>query len=183
VFGPISAAKDINSLAFGTLLDILVNKPRVKEAVALYFDGVNTWFTIVERATFERDLEANWDNLSAETSAMALCMALIARPPNQKSSKGIADPVYTSTGAILKVVRSNCPMSVKLLQAVLLVAMYEFSHALPDQAYASLGECLQMTKVLRWHNPWFWSDERRASKPGELKLCSILWWAIVYLDR
>ncbi|KAK4042252.1 hypothetical protein C8A01DRAFT_33752 [Parachaetomium inaequale] len=182
VFGPISAAKDINSLAFGTLLDILVNKPRVKEAVALYFDGVNTWFTIVERATFERDLEANWGNLSAETSAMALCMALIARPPNQKSSKGLGDTVYLSTTAILKVIRSRVPMSIKMLQAELLVAMYEFSHSMPQQAYSSLGSCLQMTKVFGWHNPSFWSDERRASKPGELKLCSILWWAIVYID-
>jgi hypothetical protein len=182
VYGPISAAKDIHSLTFGTLLDILVNKPRVKESVSLYFNGVNTWFNIIERASFERDLEARWDNLPAETSAMALCMALVARPPNQKSSKGMGDTVYPTTKAILGLVQSKLPMSVHMLQAELLVAMYEFSHAMPQQAYMSLGHCLQMTKAFGWHNVAFWSPDRQASKTGELKLNSILWWAIVYLD-
>ncbi|KAK3300152.1 uncharacterized protein B0H64DRAFT_414237 [Chaetomium fimeti] len=174
VYGPISAAKDIHSLTFGTLLDILVSKPRVKEAVSLYFGGVNTWFTIVERASFERDLEAGWDNLPAERSAMALCMALVARPPNQKSSKGMGDTVYPTTKAILGLVQSKLPMSVHMLQAELLVAMYEFSQAMPQQAYMSLGHCLQMTKAFGWHNAAFWTPDRQASNPGELKLNSIL---------
>ncbi|KAL2166908.1 hypothetical protein VTG60DRAFT_2016 [Thermothelomyces hinnuleus] len=182
VFGPISAARDIHSLAFGTLLDILVNKQGIKEAISSYFDGVNTWFTVVERAAFERELEANWGNLQAETSAMALSMALIARPPNQKSSKGMGDTVYLSTKAILSLVQSKVPISTKMLQAELLVAMYEFSHSMPQQAYLSLGRCLQMTKAMGWHDPTFWALEKQISRPADLKLCSILWWAIVYVD-
>ena len=182
VFGPISSAKDVNSLAFGTLLDILVNKARVREAVSAYFGGVNTWFTIIEKAGFERELDENWDNLAAEASVLTLCMALIARPPNQKSSKGMGDTVYHSTKAILSLVQSKVPLSVQLLQAELLVAIYEYSHSKPQQAYLSLGRCLQMTKALEWHNPDFWSAERQASMPRDLKLNSILWWAIVYVD-
>lgn len=182
IFGPIAAAKDIHSLAFGTLLDILVNKPRVKEAVSLYFNGVNTWFTIVEKATFDRQLEATWDDLPAETSVMALCMALIARPPNQKPSKGMGDTVYHTTKAIVNLVQSKAPMSVQLLQAELLVAMYELSQSMPQQAYLSLGGCVQMTKAFKWHDPGFWTEQRQKDIPGELKLCSILWWAIVYVD-
>ncbi len=109
-------------------------------------------------------------------------MALIARPPNQKSSKGMGDTVYHSTKAILSLVQSKVPLSVQLLQAELLVAMYEYSHSKPQQAYLSLGRCLQMTKALEWHNPDFWSAERQASMPRDLKLNSILWWAIVYVD-
>ncbi len=182
VFGPISSAKDVNSLTFGTLLDILVNKARVREAVSAYFGGVNTWFTIIERAGFERELNETWDNLSAEASVLTLCMALIARPPHQKSSKGMGDTVYHSTKAILSLVQSKVPMSVQLLQAELLVAMYEYSHSKPQQAYLSLGRCLQITKALEWHNPVFWSIERQGSMPKDMKLCSILWWAIVYID-
>lgn len=182
MFGPISAAKDIHSLAYGTLLDIFVNKQGIKEAVSSYFDGVNTWFTVVERAAFERELETHWENLRAETSAVALCMALIARPPNQKSSKGMGDTVYPSTKAILSLVQSRVPISTKMLQAELLIAMYEFSHSMPQQAYLSLGRCIQMTKAMGWHGATFWSAERQMSRPADLKLCSILWWAIVHLD-
>ncbi|KAL2165399.1 hypothetical protein VTH06DRAFT_697 [Thermothelomyces fergusii] len=182
VLGPISAAKDIHSLAFGTLLDIFVNKQGIREAVSSYFDGVNTWFTVVERAAFERELESDWDNLRAETSATALCMALIARPPNQRSSKGMGDTVYPSTKAILSLVQSKVPISTRMLQAELLVAMYEFSHAMPQQAYLTLGRCLQMTRAMGWHEAAFWSLEKQMATPADLKLCSILWWAIVYVD-
>ncbi|KAH6650986.1 hypothetical protein F5144DRAFT_480445 [Chaetomium tenue] len=174
LYGPISAAKDIHSLTFGTLLEILINKPRVKEAVSLYFSGVNTWFTVIERASFERDLEANWGNLPAEQSAMALCMALVAHPPNQKSSKGMGDTVYPTTKTILGLVQSKLPMSVRMLQAELLIAMYEFSQAMPQQAYMSLGHCLQMTKAFGWHNEGFWAIDKQMTEPAEMKLNAIL---------
>jgi hypothetical protein len=183
LFGPISSAKDVHSLAFGTLLDILVNRPRVREAVSLYFAGINTtWFTIVERTGFEHELDATWDDLSAEMSVLTLCMALVARPPNQKPTKGMGDAVYHSTKAILSLVQSKVPMSVQLLQTELLVAMYELAQSMPQQAYLSIGRCLQMTKAFGWHNPTFWSVDNQAAMPRELKLYSILWWTIVYID-
>ncbi|KAK4243483.1 hypothetical protein C7999DRAFT_18162 [Corynascus novoguineensis] len=174
VYGPISAAKDVHSLAFGTLLEILVHKQRIRETVSSYFDGVNTWFTIIERQSFERELEANWGSVQAETSAAALCMALVARPPNQKSSKGLGDNLYSSTKAILSVVQSRVPVSIKMLQAELLVALYEFSHSMSQQAYFTLGRCLQMTKALGWHREGFWALDKQVSAPANLKLCSIL---------
>jgi hypothetical protein len=181
LFSPIYSAKSIDTLTFGTLLDVLITKQRVKEAVSLYFRGVNTWFTIIEKAGYERQLGAAWDKLPAEASVLALCMALIARPPNQKSSK-MGDTVYHTTKAILSLVQSKVPMSVPLLQAELLVAMYEFSQSMPQQAYLSLGRCLQMTKAFGWHGAVFWAEDRKASMARDLKLYSILWWAIVYLD-
>jgi hypothetical protein len=182
--GPILSGKDVHSVAFGTLLDIHHNKPKVKEAVSKYFDGVNTWFTVVERTSFEEQLETFWDGLSAEASVLALCMALIASPPNQKQSKGMGDTTYHSIKTVLAFVQSKIPKSVQVLQAELLVALYEFSHGMPEQAYRSLGNCLQTTKMLGWHNSNFWAIDNQVSlhRLRELKLCSILWWAIVYVD-
>ncbi|KAK4242707.1 hypothetical protein C8A03DRAFT_40048 [Achaetomium macrosporum] len=181
LFSPIYSAKSIDTLTFGTLLDILITKKRAKEAVSLYFNGVNTWFPIIEKASYEKQLDMAWDKLPAEASVLALCMALIARPPNQKSSK-IGDTVYHSTKAILSLVQSKAPISVQLLQAELLVALYEFSQSMPQQAYLSLGRCLQMTKAFGWHGAEFWAEDRKAFMAKDLKLSSILWWAIVFLD-
>jgi hypothetical protein len=113
---------------------------------------------------------------------MALSMALIARPPNQKSSKGMGDIAYHTTKAIVNLVQSKVPMSVPMLQAELLVTLYELSQSMPEQAYLSLGRCVQMTKAFKWHGPGFWTERRQKEMTGELKLCSILWWAIVYVD-
>jgi hypothetical protein len=65
---------------------------------------------------------------------MALSMALIARPPNQKSSKGMGDIAYHTTKAIVNLVQSKVPMSVPMLQAELLVTLYELSQSMPEQA-------------------------------------------------
>ena len=74
----------------------------------------------------------------------------IARPPNQKSSKGMGDIAYHTTKAIVNLVQSKVPMSVPMLQAELLVTLYELSQSMPDQAYLSLGRCVQMTKAFKW---------------------------------
>ncbi|KAK4129206.1 hypothetical protein N657DRAFT_639781 [Parathielavia appendiculata] len=185
-FSPISSAKDIDTYAYGTLMEIHHNKSKVMDAVSLYFDGINTWFTIIERVSFEAQLESTWDDLSAETSIMVLCMALVALPSNQKQGRGMADATYTSIKSVLSAVQSELPipMSVPLLQAELLVALYEFSHSMPQQAYLSLGRCFQMTRALGWHDSAFWSSVEHGEPTmlRQLKLKSILWWAIVYID-
>jgi fumarate reductase subunit D len=183
--GPILSGKDVHSVAFGTLLDIHHNRSKVHDAVWQYFNGVNTWFTIVERASFEDQLETSWDNLPAEASILALCMALIALPANQKQSKGMGDTAYHSIKAVLAFVQSKITKSVQLLQAELLIALYEFSHGMPEQAYRSLGNCLQTTKMLGWHDSNLWcaiNNQMSLPRLRELKLYSILWWAIVYVD-
>ncbi|KAL2127797.1 hypothetical protein VTI74DRAFT_10157 [Chaetomium olivicolor] len=177
----ICAAKNLDTLAFGNLLENLLTRQGTREAVSAYFSGVNTWFSIIERASFERELETTWGNLSAGTSILALAIALIARPPNSRPAK-LGDSTYHSTKAVLSLVQSKAPLSTQLLQAELLVALYEFSQSMPQQAYLSVGRCLHITKALRWHEAWFWTPDRQASMPRDLKLCSILWWAIVYLD-
>jgi hypothetical protein len=158
------------------------NRQGLERAVSSYFAGVNTWFTIVERATFEKQLSETWQNPSAETCALALCMSMIARPPNPTPGSVVQDSVYQTAKSLLGLIQSSVPMSTQLLQAELLVSMYEFSHSLPQQAYLTLGRCFQMTKAFGWHNKLFWAVERKQSMPRELKLCSILWWSIVYVD-
>lgn len=182
VFTAIYSAKDIHSLACGAVLDILGNQHRAREAVAAYFEGVNRWFTIVDQPGFEVRFDDMWEKPSAETCVLVLAMSIVASPPSPKSGKGMGDAVYHSTKAILSLVQSSLPMSTQLLQAELLVALYEFSHSMPQQAYLSLGRCVHMARAFGWHNKTFWSDVQRASGPRELKLCSILWWEIVYVD-
>ncbi|KAJ4296979.1 hypothetical protein N0V88_003895 [Collariella sp. IMI 366227] len=177
----ICAAKNVDSLAFGNLLENLLTHQGTREAVSAFFSGVHTWFPIVERAGFEQELETTWGNLSAGMSILTLAIALVARPPNSRPSK-LGDSTYHSTKTVLSLVQSKAPLSTQLLQAELLVALYEFSQSMPQQAYMSVGRCLHITRALRWHETWFWTAERQATMPRELKLCSILWWATVYLD-
>jgi hypothetical protein len=182
LFASMDTTEDVHSFSCRCLSDILGHRQGVEHVVASYFSGVNTWFTVVERATFDASLEEMWKTPSAETAVLVLCMRLIIRSPMSNSVAGMADSLYLSAKTMLNLVQSKVALSMPLLQAELLVAMYEFSHAMPQQAYMTVGRCFQITKAFGWHYEPFWSDERQALAPRELKLCSILWWAVVYID-
>ncbi|KAL2258118.1 hypothetical protein VTK26DRAFT_8700 [Humicola hyalothermophila] len=194
LFQAVELAKDIHSLAFTTLLATHRTPQQVEQTVASYFKSVNTWFAVIEQTDFAKQLAAMWENPTADTCVLVLCISVIARapaPPSPESSpkskpkrspKGLGDNAYHCAKATLALVQSKLSVTRMLLQAELLIAMYEFSNGMLQQAYLSLGRCVQITKVLGWHNSQFWTLDRQAAEARDLKLCSILWWAIVHLD-
>ncbi|KAK0746420.1 hypothetical protein B0T18DRAFT_390872 [Schizothecium vesticola] len=183
LFASMDSTEDIHSFACRCLPDILGHRQAIEHVVASYFGGVNTWFTILERSTFSTDVEAMWETPSAETAVLLVCMRLIVRAPADNAAvAGMGDSLYLAAKTMLSLVQSKVPLSIPLLQAELIVAMYEYSHSMPQQAYMTVGRCFQITKAFGWHYEPFWSEERQSLAPAHLKLCSILWWAVVYID-
>ncbi|KAK4218260.1 hypothetical protein QBC37DRAFT_369207 [Rhypophila decipiens] len=182
LFATMDAMEGIHSYVFRTLLEVAESRQGVENVTQAYFRDVNTWFSVVPQGLFERQLDEMWMNPSAETAVLVLCMRLIIRPPTANPLSGMADRHYLSTKTMLSIVQSKVPMSTALLQAELLVALYEFRHSMPQQAYMSAGNCFQMSRAFGWHNKSFWALGPQSPGPRELKLCSILWWAIVYVD-
>jgi len=182
LFASMDSTEDVHSYSYRCLSDILGHRQGIKHVAVSYFSGVNSWFTVIERAAFDASLEEMWKKPSAETVALVLCMSLIIRTPMSDSVAGMSDSLYLSAKTLLNLVQSKVALSMPLLQAELLVALYEFSHAMPQQAYMTVGRCFHITKAFGWHYELFWSKERQTLAPRELKLCSILWWAVVYID-
>jgi len=182
LFATMDALEDIHHYVFRTLLEVAENRQGVENVTQAYFRDVNTWFTVVQQGAFERQLDDMWVSPSAETAVLVLCMRLIIRPPNANPFSGMADRHYLSTKTMLSIVQSKVPLSISLLQAELLISLYEFSHSMPQQAYMSVGNCFQMSRAFGWHSKSFWTLGPQSHGPRELKLCSILWWAIVYVD-
>lgn len=182
LFATMDSTEGIHSYVFRTLLEVVESRQGVENVTQAYFRDVNSLFTIIPEGLFERQLDEMWMNPSAETAVLVLCMRLIIRPPNANPLSGMADRHYLSTKTMLSIVQSKVPMSIPLLQAELLIALYEYKHAMPQQAYMSVGNCFQMSRAFGWHNKSFWTLGPQSPGPRELKLCSILWWAIVYVD-
>jgi hypothetical protein len=182
LFGSLNSGEDIHLFMFRSLCDTVGHRQAVEHVATYYFNSVNNWFTIVEKTSFDSQVEQMWSIPSAEVALLILCMLLIIRTPNN-SGAPMDDGLYLSVKTAFTLVHSKVPNSTSLLQAQLLIALYEYSHGLPQQAYMSMGTCLQMTRSFGWHLRSFWSEERQQLLPGDLKLDSILWWALVYLDR
>ncbi|KAH8899263.1 hypothetical protein GQ53DRAFT_777020 [Thozetella sp. PMI_491] len=182
MFAPMDAGETVHTFAMRCLRDVLGSRQGVENVVAYYFNSTNSWFTIIEKEAFDSQLEEMWSAPSAEMGVVILCMFLVTRSPQDNPVGGMNDAAYLSAKTLLALVQSKVALSLPLLQAQLLISLYEFSHAMPQQAYMSVGACCTMSKAFGWHGKLFWAEERQSMAPRDLKMCSILWWAIVFVD-
>ncbi|KAK3987018.1 hypothetical protein QBC44DRAFT_310723 [Cladorrhinum sp. PSN332] len=181
--GSIRSAMDIHHLAFRSMMEIVGDRQGIEQAVSSYFTVAHTWMTILDRSNFERQIESIWQNPSAETCVLVICMALLARPSISTPNFPLGDSNYHSVKALLSLVHSSGQtLTTASIQAELLIAQYEYSNGLPQQAYFSVGRCFQMSRASGWHGKLFWEESRRQNLSSELKLASTLWWAIVHID-
>lgn len=155
----------------------------IESNVSHYFGTINTWFTIVERTSFEERLGAIWTEPSAEIGLLALCMHLIVRPPSEGHMLSMQNSTYHSVKTLCGVVAASAPLSISVLQANLLTCLYELGHLMPQQAYLTLGACSTIVRAFGWLDESFWGQDQWLGRARELKLCSILWWSMVFLEK
>ncbi|CAN8101052.1 unnamed protein product [Discula destructiva] len=183
LFAPLESTEDAHSFVFRSLTQIMGDRVTAESNVQYYFGNINTWFSVVERASFQERMERMWAEPSAETALLALCMHLVIRPPDKGPIASMQSSLYHSVKTLCGIVAAKTPLSVSLLQANLLVCLYELGQLMPQQAYLTLGTCCTIVRAFHWPEESFWAQDQWILRPGELKLCSILWWSMVFLEN
>lgn len=183
LFSSLENCEDIHQFVGRSLTQVIGDRPTIETVVKFYFQSVNSWFTIIERTNFEEHLQHMWLEPSAEAGLLLLCMLLIIRTPDESFGPSMQNSLYFSVKSTFSVVESKVPLSIPLLQARLLIALYELVHLMPQQAFMSIGSCIQMCRAFGWLEESFWAADRQPLRAAELKLYSILWWAVSFLDR
>lgn len=183
IFAPLETTEDVHSFVFRSLKQIMGDRSTAESNVRYYFGTINTWFTVIERASFEERMGRLWAEPSAETALLALCMHLIIRPPEEHPMMSMQNSPYHSVKTLCGIVAAKTPLSVSVVQANLLVCLYELGHLMPQQAYLTLGTCSTIVRAFGWLDESFWRQEQWIVRPGELKLCSLLWWSMIFLDE
>ena len=183
LFSTLENCEDIHHFVCRSLAQVIGDQSTVESVVKYYFQSVNSWFTVIEKSDFEERLQRMWSEPSAEVGLLLLCMLLVVRTPDDNFGSSMQNSLYFSVKSTFSVVEAKVPLSVPLLQAKLLIALYELTQLMPQQAYMSVGSCVQMCRAFGWLEESFWAAERQLLNPAELKLYSILWWAISFLDR
>lgn len=183
LFAPLETTDDVHSFLFRSLSQTVGDRIAIESIVSHYFGTINTWFTVVERTSFEERLSILWAEPSAETGLLALCMHLIVRPPNEGQILSMQNSTYHSVKTLCGIVAADVPLSTSVLQANLLVCLYELGHLMPQQAYLTLGACSTIVRAFGWLEDSFWRQDQWLGRARELKLCSILWWSMVFLEK
>lgn len=183
LFAPLETTEDVHHFISRSLAQIMGDRLTTESIVRHYFSTINAWFTIIERAGFEDRLERMWTEPSAETGLLALCILLIVRSPEESPLVSMQNSLYHSVKTLCGIVAARAPLSTSLLQANLLLCLYEVCHLMPQQAYLTLGTCITIVRAFGWLEESFWGQDQWIVRARELKLCSILWWSLVFLER
>ncbi|KKO99131.1 hypothetical protein THAR02_08765 [Trichoderma harzianum] len=146
-----------------------------------YFATIHLWMPIVSNPRCFNTLLNPLSFDRADVALLCLAMKLNLWLPTASSS----DPhttTYIAARQFLYGLEISGTLSLPILQAAILITIYEIGHAIYPAAYASISVCIQYAaalglewKTTSWRDgdqDWIESEERRR-----------VWWAIVILER
>ncbi|KAL5089157.1 hypothetical protein Trisim1_006010 [Trichoderma cf. simile WF8] len=160
----------------------LGSREQLRSDIDTYFASVHVFFPIVSKLRIYRVLNGDVNILDPDMVILSLAMKMHCQPRTEY------DLVRTEMYALVKQgcleAEQNNVFSVKLLQAFLLVALYEIGNAIYPATYLTIGHCARLGYAMGIHNrlnapqmfsqpvSWAEAEERRR-----------VWWAVILLDR
>jgi hypothetical protein len=152
------------------------------EAVALrFFDAIQGWMPFVSKKRFCDLCQYPLVLARADLALLVFCMHLVAEVLPEET-RNPQTPTYFSAKQFYLEVEAAGFLSIQVLQAGVLISLYELGHAIYPSAYLSIGACARYAYALginrnatsQFSMPFTWieQEERRRA-----------WWAIVILDR
>lgn len=165
------------------IYQLLGNVDGLKGITARFFTTTHTWFPILSRKRFEMML----NNLGFEPLpdvALLFCAMRLLTDEGSNCHNSTRTNSYWSVKNFAMTLEANAVMTPQLLQANVLIAVYELGHAIYPAAYLSIGKCATLGKAFGLDNR---KDApqmlRRYGAWTELEELRRLWWAILLLDR
>lgn len=122
----------------------------MQAVISDFFDTVHPWMSIVSKKRMTRNmLNPLWE-AGPDLALLFLCMKLMITRP-QESLESAHHPVYTAAKRFLALMESSGMTSLLVLQAYVLVALYEIGQAIYPAAWMSVGACVRYGLLLGIH--------------------------------
>lgn len=161
------------------ILSILNQGNSILETSRLYFDTIHQWIPIISKKRLE--LGISLEDGRPEVALLFLAMKLNSYPPPAGDK---FDPIYSAAKNFMVTLEASGAVSLIYLQAMTLMAVYEYSHSIYPAAWMTVGSCARLAELLGI-SPG--KDSMNIMSPittwTELEEKRRLWWAIYVLDR
>jgi hypothetical protein len=124
----------------------------VDDISARYFQSFHAYLPIVSRRRFHSSLITANTTPSAGFSVLLLSICLVTSSRKREPCIGSAtntpavdrQSLYLTTRSIIAQVQGLFPPSIHLIQAGILLALYEYALGKPDDAFATIAGCARM---------------------------------------
>ena len=171
----------------------------VDDISARYFQGFHSHLPIISRIYFCHNIATSKTAPRADLSILLLTICLITQAPalEYRSGQGVAQAVverqslYLAVRSLFAQVQVACPPSVPLIQAGILLAVYEYLHSRPDDAFATLAGSTRLAYTARIYTG---TPYRTKMTPAfgqnaetefllEAEEAANTWWGLVICER
>lgn len=154
-----------------------------ESTVTAYFKDIHWWIPMVSKTRLSEDLVKSVSVASADLRLLVLAMkVLLWRPSSQEPSDAKTRQYITVKNTVEEAISAGM-LTLWLLQAQILLAIYEMGHAIYPAAYLTIGACARYGAALGVDlsiDPGF-SDPQIGRLEMEERRRT--WWAILILDR
>lgn len=159
----------------------------IREIANTFFSTIHFWLPIVFKKGFFVSMLSPWTQRQTELSLLTLCMKLCNTAPSE--DEGPNNFLYRTAKRFHHEVETAGILSSHVLQAGLLIALYEMGHAMYPAAYLTVGACSRYGLALGLYNncsPTSANDDleiRGHRSWNEVEENRRVWWAVLIFDR
>jgi hypothetical protein len=125
------------------VLTTLAQGNTVAETCAAYFNTIHFWMPIISKRRM--DLGIPLRNAGPDLAMLFLAMKLVTSQPDEGATES---PFYLASKNFLSVLEAKGEVSLLCLQAMVLVAIYEYGHAVYPAAWMTVGACARYADIL-----------------------------------
>jgi hypothetical protein len=153
-----------------------------------FFHNFHRWLPVVSsKLLHENAAYYRQDAPPADFSVLLASMCLITvQPPTDTTSSPISpESLYVTVRMLFVHVQSIICASTSLVQAGVLIAVYEYANGRPDAAHISIGACARMAYTVGMDEITRPGLDRKYDTKSKLEEVEKrnLWWGIVILER
>ncbi|KAK2022428.1 hypothetical protein LX32DRAFT_629892 [Colletotrichum zoysiae] len=170
------------------VLSLIGDNASIHNMASRFFASIHVWMPIISKRGFTARLFTSLDPRRAELSLLALCMQLVSCTGlslEQSSANYNPTALYQAAKKFYRELETAGMLSVQMLQAGILIALYETGHGIYPTAYLTVGACARYGVALGLNTSILERiDGDSAPKSwNELEERRRVWWAILVLDR
>ncbi|KAE9368377.1 hypothetical protein N431DRAFT_414719 [Stipitochalara longipes BDJ] len=159
--------------------NIIGNAENWESIAAEYFSTTHTWMPIISKKRLYEHIRNHLGQIRLDYAFLLLAMDLICWIPDNNDPR---TPTYLAAKSFYLDLEIQGFVSLHILQAEILIALFEFGHAIYPSATVSIEACVRYGHSLgiNWDSKfpakrlfsWVDGDEQNR-----------VWWAVIILDR
>lgn len=157
---------------------------QIRDMAITFFSSSASWMPIICRKQFFGTVLNPLSPPRLELVLLFLCMKLFCTPLPSDVGDG-QTTLYATTKRFCSEVEATGVMSIRVLQAALLIASYETGHAIYPAAYFTVGACARYGTAIG--SDKLMTDHIGDGKLGqswiEIEEMRRAWWGVLILDR